>query len=356
MIKNMKIFSFLIALIMFCIVIQVVEPISAANSNNKLVDKGVAPLKNSNIININWKVYDFYNKKVEIYKYYTKNNTKTKYQYNKIIIKPHSKKKLSISTIHFSKKTASKQIKFVKTKFTPKYYYLKVYKSKMLKNVELKKVIDSGKEDITNLPHGVIKWKTNIYYNKKVAISENINYLGGKNSKTILFERYSKNKLKMTVKSVNRDTSASSSSNNPSKNKAVKYVKTDLNPKNYYFNVYKAKMLKNVPKIYKFEEGFGLLKNSETRFFWAATSQINKNFVRTKLLINRGFSFGNLTYDKILIELVDTNKLKIIYEINNIKEIKLINTTLYPLDYYFKIYRPNMFKIFNQSTIVIVPK
>jgi len=347
--KNKKILGIFMILIVICIVIQVIDPISAANTK-KTIDKGIAPLKNSNLTKMHWEVHDYSNKKVKIYKHYTKNNSKTKYKYTKIKIKKDTNG-LTITKVYSGNIPNSKKV--IKTKLSPKNYYLKTYKNVLLKNVKLKKKLDNGGEPVVNLPHGHISWKTNIYYNKKIAISENINNLHGKANKKTMIEKYGKNKLKITIKTLYTSYVVSTTdkdNNNPSKSKTVTYVKTKLNPKNYYFNVHKPKMLKHVSKNQEIETAYGLLKESKTKFHWTAKSHMNKNFIKNKVSIIRGFSSNNLTYDKIIITKTKSNELKITHEINGTKKISYVNTKLSPVDYY-NVYREKMIEIVNKSTI-----
>ena len=352
--KNKKVLAIFIALIMVCIVVQVIDPISAANTKKTTVDKGIAPLKNSNIIKMHWEVYDYSNKKLKIYTYYTKNNTKIKYRYSKITIKKQAKNKLTINRIYISGNTPN-STKIIKTKLAPRNYYLKTYKNKLLKNAKLKKKLDSGSEPLSNIPHSYITWKSSVYYNKKVSIFENFPHFDDESNKTTIIEKYGKNKLKITTKTIRKSSLKGSNVmyalEGPYKSKTVTYIKTKLSPKDYYFKIYKPKMLKHISKNHEFEMEGGLLKNSKTNLYWVVTSHINKNFVRDKISIVRSFKLHGSTYDKTIISKYNNNKLKITYEINGTKEISYVNTKLSPEDYYYNVYREKLLEIINKSTI-----
>lgn len=299
-----------------------------------------------------WTTYDYSNKKVKIYKYYTKNNSKTKYKYTKIAITKHNNKRLAIKTIASSEKN-SKASKIIKSNLSPKNYYLKIYKNKMLKNVKTKQTIDFGQDIPNNIPHGLMTWKVKRYYNGKIAISENVNNVFEDKNKKVIIEKYSKNKLKITTKSSNFIDDESKSSKNPSKNKTIKYVKTKLNPKNYYFNVYKAKMLKFISKKLVLEEGFGLLKDSETKISWTIVTNMNKKFIRNNVSIIRKYSLNESIYDSLLIEIAGTNKLKVTYKNNSAEEISYVNTKLSTVDYYYHTYSEKFWEIMDE--IILVP-
>jgi len=209
-----------------------------------------------------------------------------------------------------------------------------------------KKNFDSGREPLSNVAHADISWKSYLFHGKKILVWENFHSSVQDINTTTLIEIFGKNKLKIFTK-----IDSSSFNGENSKDKSTIYVKTSLNPNEYYFKVFKPKMLKHVLRDQIFERAFGLLKESKTKLYWNTHVYLNKKFIRDKLTINRGFSHWNLTYDKITIEKYSKNQLKITYKANKTSESNYINTKLLPWDYYYNIYRSEMIEIFNKSTI-----
>jgi len=340
MTSKQYIFSLLCIFLVFCLAFSFVQAVSATKYS--VIDNGFSPVKDSNDTILHWKVYSS-NKKTIIYNNIVKGNST--FSNKKISIKKIDNK-LIINTKNFNKGDKTEKNSSINTKLSLNSYYFKVYQPKMLENIVTKKIIDSGGEPLSNVAHGDIHWKSYILHGKKILVLKNFHSLVQDINTTTLIEKFGKNKLKIFTQI---DSSISNGEN--SKEKSTVYVETSLNPNEYYFQVFKPKMLKYVLRDQILERAFGLLKESETKLFWNTHIYLNKNFIKDKLTINRGFSHTNLTYDKITIEIFSKNKLKITYEVNKTLEITYINTKLSPLDYYYNIYRSEMIEIFNKSTI-----
>ncbi|MCL2156847.1 MAG: hypothetical protein FWH54_02365, partial [Methanobrevibacter sp.] len=171
-------------------------------------------------------------------------------------------------------------------------------------------------------------------------------------------ERYGKNKLKISLKIKDENHHIipfDVYSRKFSNNKSVSYVKTNLNPKDYYFKFIRPKILKNVMREHSIESFYGLLKDSKRELYWYASIHVNDELISYKLTVSRRFSYHNGTYDKTIIEIFSKNKLKITYKVNKTTEVTYLNTKLLPRDYYDKVYRPEMIEMFDKSTIKHLP-
>ncbi|MCL2157563.1 MAG: hypothetical protein FWH54_06030 [Methanobrevibacter sp.] len=348
MFKKKFVVILLLIVFMICVACNVLQTVSATKYH--VVEENTAPVKDSNLTNLHWKVYSS-DKQLKISKEYIKGNSTVLIK--KISIKKFNSK-LKINNEYFYKNVTTEKNSSVKSKLSLKSFYLKVYKPKMLKKLIIRKIFDDGWDHLSNVPHGHIDWKTYIYYDKKVLVGEKTGSSFDEINKTTLIKGYGKNKLKITTKtSVKSDIYVKGSKQNQNSSLITKisYVKTKLNPSQYYLKVYKPRMLKYVPKNYTFETAYGVLKDSKIKLYWNVVSHMNKEFVKDKITIHRGFSLDNLTHDKITIEIYSKNKLKMIYKLNKTTELEYINTKLLPLDYYYQIYKPEMSKIFDKSTI-----
>ena len=351
MLNKKHLIKILLIFTLICLTIGVLQTASAAKYT--LVDEGSAKYKDSNTTKLTWKVYSSDKQlKINTKKVNGNNTISTK----KVVIKKSKYNKLKISTASSYKGNITKKSFSVKSKLSHDSYYSKVYKPKMVKNLVKNKLFEKATEPFNNGPHGEITWKAYISYGKKVFISDKTHNLHGYANRTTLIERYGINKLKITTKTIDNYYQNLPDAM-PSKNTKITYVKTKLSPKEYYLKTYKGKLFKQIPKEYEIEIAYSVLKNSTTNFYWVALKERNTNLVWNKVSIYRGFSFTtynsfiNNFYDKITIETVNNNNLKITYQINKTKEIKYVNTNLLPVDYYLKVYREEMMEICDKSII-----
>ncbi|MGL6298724.1 MAG: hypothetical protein ACRC1M_06095 [Methanobacteriaceae archaeon] len=327
---------------------------SASAAKYSLVDEGSAIYKDSNNIKLDWKVYSS-DKKLNIYNKIIKGNSTSS---TKIIsIEKINKNKLKITSNYTSKNIKNIKNSYIGSKLSPKYYYFKIYRNKMINNLVKTKFYEEGRENLVIFDHGYIEWKCYLYYGKKFFVFEKtVSPIHGTSNKSVLIERYGKDRLKISAKVVgvgdwvltgDRDNFG----NKFFQNKTITYVKTKLSPKYYYLNVYKPKMLENIPASEWIDFAYGLLNGYNTRIYWEVTSQHNSKFVWNKVSISRGYSLGKSDYDKTIIEISSKNKLKITHIVNKKTEIKYVKTNLLPIDYYSNIYVIEMNKIINASTI-----
>ena len=342
-----KVFSLLFTGLLFCIAFNFVQTVDATKYN--VIDEGFGPVKDYNDTKFYWKVYYSNNQLIISNKYVKGNSTVST---KKISIKK-LKNKLIFNSNNFNQGVKSEKNSSIMSNLSLKSYYFKMYQSKMLKNIVTKKIIDSGWGDHSNGMLWELEWKAHMYNGKKVLVSEKTGSLYGEGNGTILIERHGKNQLKITKKDsilIWMDYPKY-----PTKNSSITFIKTSLSPKEYYFKIYKAKLFKSLSKNQLLEISYGLLKDSKTKFYWNSIIHLNKKFIRDKLTINRGFSYNSLTYDKITIKIFSKNQLIITYQVNKTTELNYINSKLLPLDYYYKVYRPEMIEIFNKSTIEGIP-
>lgn len=259
---------------------QVIGLVSAS-SENKIIDKGISQHKHNKNIKINWMATVYKDKKLEVYRYFYKNNTL--YKTKKTTFQRINKSKLKVFTNEKLNKNTYKTYKYMNIKkgVSLKSHYFNKYQKKILKNVYTSKIFDAGCRHVSNVADGKIKWSTRIYYNKnKVSIDEELSSIESDYEKKIIIKRNSKDKLKITTKfTQNKEkytsktkkvipknnklcpkcSKLSSKCSKPcpicskftSKNKKtiietkkVSYVSSNLSPKNYYLNVYKPRMAK----------------------------------------------------------------------------------------------------------------
>ena len=190
---------------------------------------------------MHWKAHGS-SKSVTIYKYYSKGEHKTNVE--KIRIEKIAKNKLKISSRGV--------VKYVKTKNSPRYYYLKIYKPKMLKNTIKKGIFGNGSGYIPYESYSVkSSWKAKIN-REKIVIYEYCNGFGfSKNNnssietdrfkRTVLIEKCGNGlKFTTTIKYIKSSKYALN------KNfKDTYYIKNSLNPLEYYLKVYKPTITKN---------------------------------------------------------------------------------------------------------------
>lgn len=361
--KN-KILAVLIVLSVIFVMGQVLGPVSAANG--KIVDKGVADHKNYKSVKVNWTAKVHQNNKLEVTKYFSKNKTIFKIQ--KTTFTRMSRTKLKASTVVIQNKTTTKTSKYVKIKRfrTINSYYFKIHQPKLLKTVVASKSFDSGSGYLTNIAHGTINWNAKIYYNnKKVFIKENVSGIGSYLLKTTI-ERNGKNKLKITSYYVS-DSSPLVYDSKTKKyvanvTKKIIYAKSKLSPKNYYWDVYRPKMLKHLdytrdqfvmgPDTVKYSlSAYGNLKNSSGKMEW-----IMSEYYNGKVVVERNYtdnSFINST--TVIINFNDTAlKISVSYASGNkSSQIYYVSYSYNPNDYYWNVYEPEMLKlIVGNGTVV----
>lgn len=123
-----KLIAIFITLVMLFAVAQMITPISAGSI--KVIDKKSNEVNKFDKESMNWKVYISKDgKKITAYNTYTKligGNAKT-------TIEKVGKNKLKVTKTYLTATPGNKQVKYVKTKLTPKNYFLKVYKPKVIK-------------------------------------------------------------------------------------------------------------------------------------------------------------------------------------------------------------------------------
>jgi len=363
--KN-KILVILIALTVIFVMAQALGSVSAATG--EIVDKGVAPHKNDKSVKVNWTATVYKDKKLEINKYFSKNNAI--YKTEKTTFKRISNTKLKVFTAVKQNKTTTKTNKYVKIKKSKsiKSYYFNIYQPKIHKNIVTSKSFDSGGGYLSNLAHGSIKWNAKIYYNnKKVFIKENVSAILGYVKNTVI-ERISKGKLKITTKSTGHEKVWDSKAKEYVFSNGTKttYVKSKLSPKNYYLKVYKPKMTKYLSDresgcievihidpdtlIYR-QIAKGNLVNSSGRMEWTINMYYGE-----KVEIVRNYTDNSFINSTTAIEWFNktTLKISIIYSNGNSSpQINYVNYSLSPYEYFSNVYKPEMLKlIVGNATIV----
>ena len=354
---NNKILIVLIVLSMIFIMGQLLGPVSAAAGNT--IDKGTAPHKNLKSVKVTWTAKVYKNNKLEVNKYFSKNNVA--YKVEKTTFKRISKSKLKASTVVKQKKTTTKTSKYVNIKksMTIKSYYFNVHQPKMHKIIVTSKSFDSGGGSLSNMENGEITWNANIYYNnKKVFIKENVSATNGSYVKNAVIEMSSKGKLKVTTNHAYNTSVYDSKTKKYLKNiRETTYVKSKLSPKDYYLGVYKPKMTKYLSYhfvggcvlfpmmdflIYK-ESGYANLSNSSGIMEWSI-SQISSGNIK----IIRNYTDNSFVNSTTTIEQFDTSSLKVsvLYSNgDNTPQISYVNYSLSLYNYLLNVYKPEMLKL-----------
>lgn len=315
----------------------------------EVIDEGIASYKNNSNFKIYWKVNSSTKQSIIYSKNFKENEVISN---KKTVIKKVNKNKLKLIAKYIYKNNTVYKNKIIKSKLSPKDYYLNKYKVKMLKNVKTKKIIDNGHEKVTNFPHGYVKWNSYLYYNKKILVFENIDYLYGNNNKITLIEKIEKNKLKITTQNKLSKHGLFDKNQDQIKNMTINYLKSNLTPKDYYFKIHKPLLFKYIPKNNIIETCSGLLlENPKTELFWVVKYHMNNEFIKNKVSIYTGFSLENLSYEKTIIEKIKDNQLKITYVSNKVKEITYITTKLSPINYYYNQHKQNIVKLFNETSL-----
>lgn len=233
-------------------------------------------------------------------------------------------------------------MKYVKSKLSPKSYYLKVFKPKMIKNIPKKTTFDIGSAPLKKDKDTILKFNAISYKNGKVVIYQKYYgpMIGGNTVTTI--EKYKTNKLKITVSYLTGTPG----------NKKVSYVSSKYLPKDYYLKVLRPKITKNLVSEMIFDEGDGYYNNEYMWTKWSATSLIDSS-VRFSA-ISYGYKAGQgqiLSPDVMIpipggayvltIEKYGNNKLKITYHNGGAlaKHITFVKTNYTPKQYYLKVFK-----------------
>jgi hypothetical protein len=145
------------------------------------------------------------------------------------------------------------QVKYRKSKLTPKAYYLKIYKPKMIKNIQTKTTFDIGSASLKKDKNTTLKFNAISYKNGKVAVYKKYygGIIGGNTVTTI--EKYKTNKLKVTTTYLTGTPG----------NKKIDYVSSKYLPKEYYLKVLRKNISKEIISEVVFDKGEKYYNNNE---------------------------------------------------------------------------------------------
>lgn len=217
---------------------------------SKSFDSGQGYLSNRAHGRINWNARIYYNGKILIKEDIGGINSYTM----KTIIERYSKGKLKITNYIYDEvydneknkfiKQTIKNITHVKSKLSPKNYYLKVYKPKMIKYLsdhefgciemiyispKMLMYEEIGYGDLNNFS-GRIQYSIHNFYDGKVVISRNYTDNSFLNSTTTI-QQFNETVLKILVAYVTGN------------NSDLYYVNYSSDPYTYFLNIYKPEML-----------------------------------------------------------------------------------------------------------------
>ena len=194
-----------------------------------------------------------------------------------------------------------------------------------------------------------LSWEAKIHSPKKVVVKNIKTDAQWEVKTTTKIETYKKNKLKLTTltsrKSLlmhwyNRDDMEEIN-----KTSNVKYVKSKLNPKNYYSKVYLPKITKTIASKVTFDRGSAqLVTNNSTTLKFNADSYKNGKVVVYKKYTGQESSESSI----ITIEKYKTNKLKVTTVLSSNKgvnkQVTYLSTKRFPKEYYLKVLKPKIVK------------
>lgn len=360
--NNNKILAISVFLILVFAMAQLIGSASAATE--KVVDKGIAPYKNNKYVKLNWTAKIYKNNKLEVYRSFSKNNKV--YKIKKTIFKRINKGKLKVSILERYNSTTTRTNRYIKIKKSQslKSYYFNIYQVKILKNIAKSKVFDSGSGYLSNIAHGSINWKARVYYNGKVSIKEDISGINSYATKKIV-ERSSKGKLRVTKYTYDDIYDYKTDRFVKRSTKSVTYVKSNLSPKNYYLKVYRSKMLKYLsdhssgciemvhisPKSLVYTEvAYGNLNNSSGKMEWTING-----YYSGKVVIIRNYTDSSFLNSTTTIEQFNKTALKIsvVYNNGNSSELRYVNYSSDPYQYFLNIYRPEMLKLIKGNVTIV---
>jgi hypothetical protein len=199
---------------------------------------------------LNWKAYNYHGKNVfisetNLYLAYKKSQHATtlieRYGKNKLkittkIIENHSAFAYCWRPEHTFVNNKKNEVRYIKTKLSPKEYYSKVYKTKMFEAFE-NNTIDWFSGVLKNSDTRLY-WQTNSHINNKL-IKDKVSIY-----RSFLFQispsreqLYDKTTIEIFNKNILKITHTTNSTTE------IKYVETNLLPADYYFKTYKAKMM-----------------------------------------------------------------------------------------------------------------
>jgi hypothetical protein len=346
-----------VALLVLVIAFNTIGSVSAASG--KAIDKGIAPHKNDKSVNVNWTAKIYNNNKLEVIRYFSKNNTV--YKIEKSTFNRVSKGKLKVFTVTRNNETIIRTNKYMKIKNSEsiKSYYLNVHKPKILKGIITSKSFDYGSGYLSNVAHGSFKWNARVYYNNKVFIKEDVNGISEKYIKHTYIERIGKGKLKITTTHYfNYDFYDFKLKKVVNSTKIIAYVKSQLSPVIFYLKVYKPKMTKYFSEdsfvwcispieihpdaIIRSENAYANLKDSLGKMEWTVNQYYNG-----KVEIIRNYTDNSFLNVTTLIEQfnISTIKISIVFSNgNNSTEINYVDYSSNPYSFYLDVYKPEMLK------------
>lgn len=186
-------------------------------------------------------------------------------------------------------------------------------------------------------------WEAKSYSNDKVVVTEIKSNEFRLNTVTTTIETNTANDLKITTLKVNKNLSIYPIE--ISNDTQVKYVNSTLNPKNYYFKVFKSSMIKNVPSKIKVDSRITSLKKD-----LKTTLKYNTILYKNgKVIVSQKYSGKSVGGNKaITIESYKTNKLKIttnyLTGTPDNKKVNYVSTKHLPKEYYFNVFKVKMDK------------
>ena len=214
-----------------------------------------------------------------------------------------------------------------------------------------KKTIDKGIAPHKNYKSIKLNWTATIYNNNTLKVHRYFSKNGAiyKVNK-VTFKRINKSKLKVFIEE----------KSNKKITKTSKYmkIKNNMGLESYYIKNYKGKILKNISTSKVIDSGSSYVSNiAHGRLTWSTRLYYNNkisikedisainNYGRKidierngkgKLKITTQFSYGSQRYDS------KTKK----YVPDPNKKVKSVKSKLSPKNYYLKVYKPRMTKVF----------